>query len=289
MEKIFNFDIKAFMSHPHNESDVREEIIHPILKALGYTVNGPNRILREMKLLHPYIQMGTNKKKIYIFPDYILQVNKKCVFVVEVKSTLKNLDNQEYISQAYSYSSHREVNAQKFVLCNGNEFVVYDHMYLEPVLRLHLEEIEPRWNEVYKQLSPDTFLRPHIFNYLPDYGLQCFRLGFTNIEQNFYGAWVGTIARLDMNSFTISLVVQSEGKEFEASFDFDETLYHDFLAQIPSAKRWHVENSLSCAPFSYHTQIKNDSFPVSFTAVLNDKILFNKDEIYIPFKIKNFI
>jgi len=41
------------------EDSVREELITPLLKKLGYSVKGKNLIIRSKGLLHPYVYIGS--------------------------------------------------------------------------------------------------------------------------------------------------------------------------------------------------------------------------------------
>ena len=78
-EKRFNildgFDYNLLNDTDFGEDSVREEIILPILKGLGYSANKPYRIIRSKKLLHPYVSIGSLRKKIYLIPDYLFEIN----------------------------------------------------------------------------------------------------------------------------------------------------------------------------------------------------------------------
>lgn len=47
------------------EDSVREEIIVPILKGLGYGIERLYRIIRSKKLLRPFVSIGSATKKIF--------------------------------------------------------------------------------------------------------------------------------------------------------------------------------------------------------------------------------
>src|ERR1035441_2777208 len=46
------------------EDSVREELVLPVLNALGYTVGGPNRIIRSKQLEHPFLTVGSKRRPI---------------------------------------------------------------------------------------------------------------------------------------------------------------------------------------------------------------------------------
>src|SRR5580658_10294925 len=119
----FNFHL---LDDPEfKEDSVREEIIVPILKALGYGPERPNKIVRSKKLLHPFVSIGSVTQPIYITPDYILEVNGRFAWTFEAKAPGERLLNTKHIEQAYSYAMHSEIRVPCYALCNGREFVLY--------------------------------------------------------------------------------------------------------------------------------------------------------------------
>lgn len=115
------FNYRELDNPEFKEDSVREEIIMPLIKALGYDYTGRCRIVRSRKLNHPFNMVGSKKYKIFIFPDYILECDGKCVCIIEAKAPSEELNNEEYIGQVYSYAVHREVSA-KFYIQNGSDF-----------------------------------------------------------------------------------------------------------------------------------------------------------------------
>jgi len=72
-----DFDFEILSNPEFEESNVREEIITPILKELNYRAFGRNRIIREKAVTHPFVQTGSKKRELTNFPDYLLEVNGK--------------------------------------------------------------------------------------------------------------------------------------------------------------------------------------------------------------------
>ena len=68
-----DIDFKAIAEDANfKEDSVREVIILPILKQLGY---GEENIVRSKTLIHPFLKIGSNKKReIKLIPDYLLKV-----------------------------------------------------------------------------------------------------------------------------------------------------------------------------------------------------------------------
>jgi len=94
--KIFdeNFDAAQIKASSFKEDSVREEIIAPILKHLGYSAFTENKIIRSQCLAHPYIQFGTKLEHISIIPDYVLQVGEKNTFVLDAKAPSEKNNNR---------------------------------------------------------------------------------------------------------------------------------------------------------------------------------------------------
>lgn len=79
--KIFgNFDFSCLSDYEFKEDAVREDIIAPLLRSIGYSATGKNKMIRSRSLTHPYVMFGSQKRKVNIIPDYLLQVDGKPCF-----------------------------------------------------------------------------------------------------------------------------------------------------------------------------------------------------------------
>jgi len=288
--KVFDdkLNIDIIKGTSFKEDSVREEIIAPILKHLGYSAFSANKIIRSKHLEHPYVQFGTKREHISIIPDYLLQVDEKNVFVLDAKSPSENILDGKNPEQAFSYAIHREICAEKYALCNGLEFIVFDIKAIKPILHLKIEEIEEKWNELYKVLSPISFTKPHLLNYKPDFGIWCIKSGMRkDTILHFIDCEVGPIGRVDETKYTFSLSMP-EGIGCLASFDFYKNDFDAFISQVPSDKKDIVKNSLTRQPFMYSPTKESESFRIDFSAVLGSEVEENEEEIFIPLKVKSF-
>ena len=165
-EKIFqNFDFKRLNSEEFKEDSVREEIILPILKALGYS--GTN-IVRSKSLNHPYLKIGSKKRAIKLIPDYSLKVENNFAWVLDAKAPNESVTDSDNIEQVYSYATHPEIRSTYFSLCNGNSFALYRRESTnEPVLNFSVNEIEHYWDKLKTYLSPNSFQVGKNFVYEP--------------------------------------------------------------------------------------------------------------------------
>lgn len=284
-----NIDFKS-LPEDYNESSVREEIIAPLLKILGYSASDKeNHIIRELHLEHPFTRFGTKSTRVKAIPDYLIQVKGKNAFIVEAKSPTQNICSGKHVEQAYSYAINRQVQIQRFVLCNGKEISIFDINKMAPILYFNLgNATQNDWEKVFELLSPMAFINPHIFNYKPDYGIWCIRNGMNQeMLQNFYNCYITDVARLDDNMFTFMAVVKRD-EELLASFDFNISLFEDFMKQVPENLKDKVKTAIRESPFRYIANNKEESFPLNFSSYLSKEIQRNENEEYLPLRVKEF-
>ncbi|NTU74476.1 type I restriction enzyme HsdR N-terminal domain-containing protein, partial [Candidatus Roizmanbacteria bacterium] len=148
-----------------NETDVREEIIAPLIRKLGYCSGSKNNVIREQSLRYPCSFLGRkNPKKDPLLrgkADYILEVENRVRWVIEAKAPEVTIGIDD-IEQAWTYANHSEVRAIYFVLCNGRYFQVYrtsNSPEAPPVLTLTYEQLEKDYLILSNLLGPDALLR----------------------------------------------------------------------------------------------------------------------------------
>ena len=157
-EELFgNIDFSTLKDNlEFKEDSVREVIILPLLKYLGYR---QENIVRSLTLRHPFLKQGSNRKiPIHLIPDYVFKIENNYAWVLDAKGPRENILDEEYVGQAYSYAVHPEIRTNYFALCNGIEFSLYrTGGYDEPVLFFQLDEIDFYINKLRALLSPNSF------------------------------------------------------------------------------------------------------------------------------------
>lgn len=150
-----------------NETDVREEIIAPWLRCLGYRTGTEHNIRRELSLRYEKLSLG--RKKIDRDPvlrgkaDYVLEAGGRVRWILEAKPPSSDMGLDE-VEQSWSYANHPEVRAVYHCLCNGRRFDVYrtnsgpEHPTL---LSLSYEELTHKsgWSQLERVLGPMAVLR----------------------------------------------------------------------------------------------------------------------------------
>lgn len=154
------FDFAELDSPDFKEDSVREEIINPLLNSLGYSVSGTGRIRRSKALKHPFVQVGSGKRRITVVPDYLLEVKGRVEWVLDAKSPTEEIKSGENVEQAFFYAIHPDIRAKLYALCNGKEFIVFAIDHATPILYFHTSEIEQHLGKLTALLSEEAFSDP---------------------------------------------------------------------------------------------------------------------------------
>lgn len=166
-EKLFGqLDFKTLAANPDfKEDSVREVIILPIIKELGYS---QANIVRSKTLQHPFLKIGSKKRPVNLVPDYALKVENNFAWVLDAKAPDQKIVNDDNVEQVYSYATHPEIRSNYFTLCNGLEFSVFRTADTDkPVLFFELENIEANWQDLKLLLAPTSFQVGKNFVYEP--------------------------------------------------------------------------------------------------------------------------
>src|SRR3990172_4138148 len=145
---LHDFDFSLLDSPDFKEDSVREEIIMPVLRALGYSSSGPNKIIRSKTLLHPFITIGSKRRPIQLIPDYLLSVSGNFTIVLDAKTPNEEIKFGDNMEQVYSYAVHPEIRVPYFALCNGKEFALYDVQNPTPVLFFDMSDLGEHWDNL---------------------------------------------------------------------------------------------------------------------------------------------
>lgn len=150
-----------------NETDVREEILAPLVNILGYRTGEIHNVIREQSLRYPRAFLG--RKDVKKDPllrgkaDYILEANGKVRWVIEAKAPDVEIDI-DAIEQAWSYANHAEIRAVYFVVSNGKVLQVFQTNQgpnSGPIISVTYEELDKRLPIIKNILGPDAILRDH--------------------------------------------------------------------------------------------------------------------------------
>lgn len=133
----------------YSEQDVREGIISPILRVLGYDKEG-------------HFSFDCNHS-IYVLEkrleyDYNIYLFEKNFWIIEAKkpSVTKGKFRYNELAQALEYSSHPSINVPLVVLCDGHAIEVFDkeENLSAPILRVERQNLIRDFDKIRAILSP---------------------------------------------------------------------------------------------------------------------------------------
>ncbi|MDM1503938.1 type I restriction enzyme HsdR N-terminal domain-containing protein [Myroides marinus] len=283
-----NLDFEILNNPEYKEDSVREDIIVPILKRLGYSSSGANKIRRGIKLTHPFVNIGSIKRKINIIPDYILETENNSKWVLDAKAPNENILKSGNVEQAYSYAINPEVRCDIYSLCNGRKFTVFHISEIEPILDIDIIDIDKKWNLIEEVLSPTYLEKPFLKDFDPDFGIHLLKLGVP-LDTIFYfiPIFVQNIAKVNDELYTIYSVV-NYGEDYGISLDFGKDKLEEFINCVPIVLRDYIRKKLKNAPYHANFNSLDEMFPISVGAKRGARIIKNNNETYIPFEITQF-
>lgn len=284
---IDKFDFSALKDPEFREDAVREEIISPIIHALGYKETGDFRIIRSRKLKHPFTMVGSKKHPVKIVPDYLLEAHAKPCVVVEAKSPGEPIINSYHTEQAYSYAVHFDVRAQYFVLCNGDEFVIYNTSAPKPLIQCATADIPFHWDQICSLIGSNSVEQIFTPTISKDFGLHILRLGMTTDDPfTLLEVPIHFVAKLSNELATFNAVVRIDNEKYAASFDFhiDKSIdYSNFFTQ--SVSDILVKDTIGIQQMNF-----SDFIPIiSFICRPGTKMEENESEIFCPIQVDRFI
>lgn len=245
-----SFDFSILDDPDFKEDAVREEIIAPILKRLGYEVSGRTRVQRSKNLVHPFVHIGTRRHPVSIIPDYTLWQDDQAVLILDAKKPSAAILRSRHVEQAYSYAIHPEVRCKHYALCNGRQIAVFHVEEIEPILVLPIQDCNARWGELEKFLTPRYLLNPVLRRFQPDMGLAVMKLGMTfDTTFVFPACRLQLIARVSDDLYTASSACDFGSAPHLVSFDFTPGLLEPILTCLASPLAEQIRGALSHAPY----------------------------------------
>lgn len=282
-----DFDFGLLDDAEFKEDSVREELIAPLLKHLGYSAGGPHKIIRSKPLTHPFVRIGTIKREIKIIPDYLLEVDKDNRWILDAKGPGELITSGKNVEQAFSYAIHPDVRAFIYVLCNGRELAVFSICKVDPILVVKLNQIDAELQEIKLLLSPLAFIDPDRLLYKPDFGLYMKKLGARDgFINHFVPISIPFIAKVEDDLYSIVTAVEFGDIALCMSLDFDEAKYQLLLSVMDQTLANEVQYSLSRQP--YHIILGERSPELVIAAVLTGKVHTNNEEDYCPLLVTEF-
>jgi hypothetical protein len=291
-EKLFNvlegFDFGLLDNPEFMEDSVREELVVPIIKGLGYSSSRPNQVIRSRRLLHPFVSIGSKKNEIYIIPDYLFEIDGRPAWILDAKAPTERITKSVNVEQAYSYAIHSEVRVNFFALCNGKEFVLFNTQQIEPVLHFPMAAIPLYWEALRNHLTPERVLEDNHFRLAKDLGLHLKRLGFHKYESLIFpNVPITEIGQLDPNMFSLSGALKDEEDKYVVTFDFSENLLSQLRGKVPETA---IEKLQVRNPHSRQVVRFGDrAYLATIDCRVGETLQENRNEIFLPLTVNQFL
>lgn len=307
MPSIFKgFDFQLLDSPDFREDSVREELLVPLLAALGFSASPPHCIVRSRRLQHPYVYIGTTKKPITIIPDYLLQRDGNNAWILDAKGPNEKIDSGKNVEQAYSYAIHKDIRVPLYALCNGRRLTVFHISQWPAVLDVSLNELEQIWPKVLDLLGTRAAwpegLKP---GYFPDFGLALLKAGLA-VDQNgkkvmqlFTSISIQSVGKSQDDLYVITgFVCYEQTPLYIITFDATPSKYEEFLAVVePQPIRELIRSALTRMPYRIQLSPPTASASqvmqllpwVTVAAQISDSVITNENESFCPLTAEKFI
>ncbi len=283
---MFDFDLSIIDESDFKEDSVREEIISPILKRLGYKATGEYRIQRSKKLIHPYVIIGSKKHNVNIIPDYTLYIGDCPVLVLEAKAPSEEITNSIHVEQTYSYAIHPDINIKHYSLCNGKRLVCFSINQWNPILDIDISDIETKWSSVETVLGPKYLLNPELREFKPDFGITCLKAGLNkDAELIFLQKHLQYLEMYELGKYTGSTATMLGDLDCFISLDMEAMHVNALLSNLPKEISDIYKNQLGRAPFCAEMQGK---VILSCRGKLGE-IIKGKSEDFVPVNVEEII
>lgn len=285
-----DLDFSVLDDPEFKEDSVREEIVAPIVRALGYEPTGRHRVVRSRALEHPYVSIGSIRRQVKIYPDYLLSVNERLRWVLDAKSPTEPVDDPDHVSQVYTYAIHKDVRVDWFAICNGHELAVYNVADASSTarLRVRIRELANAWDDITDLLSPTatTFMRT---DYAKDFGVMMMKLKIPETTTSMFpGVPVTNLGRVGEDLFSFSGRFHSEDGDYAATFDFERPLLEKLLGLFPPGNAEPLRAILMAHP-TVGINLQAQVPPmVTVYAHRGTEFQENENEFYVPFRVTDF-
>jgi len=283
MDMFAHFDPSVLDDPEFKEDSVREEIIVPILKRLGYSAFGPNRIIRSKSLLHPSVMIGSKKHPIHIVPDYLLHSDGRPGLILDAKRPHEDLVKSVHAEQAYSYAIHPEVRVRFYALCSGTQLVAYDVSGIAPIFICDFKDIDFKWDTIASVLSPKNVSFAAEMYFQPDFGTAVVKLGYPPGFQ-----WLFAFVKFDTfmcvreDLYTMSVTLPIGDVEHLTSFDADRQTFNKLLQFTDDLNRSHILEKMSRG----ESVVSLRPIYLSLDTIVGEPTRGQHD-VFVPFMIKD--
>jgi hypothetical protein len=286
-----NFSFTALDDPTFKEDAVREEIIAPLLRSIGYSATGPYRIVRSKVLTHPYVMFGSTKRKLNIIPDYTLITEDIPRFVLDAKAPTESVTEGDNVAQVFSYAIHPEIRAWNYGLCNGRQLALFDVRSIAPKQVYDLTRLnESSILDINQKLNPRSIKDDGVLGFALDGGIYLHIVMDMPLDMTitFTCVPVVNLGKLSEDAYTMNVTTTGMAdRDLMLTFDFSRDLLAQLFEQLSSEEAEVIRQQLVSQPFMYRG---DESSPrVHISCMQTTDIQFSRSgEMFIPLRVTEF-
>lgn len=286
-----HFQFPALDDPAFKEDAVREEIIAPLLRSLGYTPTGPYRVIRSKVLTHPYVMFGSTRKKLTFVPDYTLFTEDAPRFVLDAKAPSESVTDGDNVAQVYSYAIHPEIRVWNYGLCNGRQLALFDVRSIVPRQVYNLADLsESALLDINQKLNPRSIKDDGILNFKLDGGIYLHIVMDMPLDTTiiFTSVPVVNLGKISDDAYTMNVVVTDMAdRELMFAFNFARDLLEQLYTQLSERYCTDIREQLLSQPFIYRGAASSPRVYISCTQTTD--IQFSRSgEMFIPLRVTQF-
>lgn len=157
---MLDFDFSLLEGKDFKEDSVREDIIAPLLKELGFESKKSTSglTLKRSVALTSDTYLGSTKSikaKDLIIPDYVLYIDGKPQCILDAKKPKVDINlASKSERQAFYYASNPQMKTPFYALCNGRTLILYQTSSQELILEIDLEnELDDKFEKLRKYIK----------------------------------------------------------------------------------------------------------------------------------------
>jgi hypothetical protein len=253
--KLFaGFDFSILELKSFKEDSVREEILHPIIRRMGFQASGRKKIIRSKRLTHPFVNIGSSKKAITLVPDYLLLINDRPMLVIDAKAPWQSIYKGENIEQAFSYAIHPDIRSPCYGLCNGKELVIFSITQLKPILNIAIKELDKNWTSLIELFEAIEREMPKEIEL--DWNMKLYKSGSRSVRyQYFLPKPIMYISKIStFHYLLLTNIILGRGTSSEVvtiSFLLGAKMYPQFLRLQKSEVKKKIKHAMNYQPFGF--------------------------------------
>lgn len=285
---IFNEDnFKKFKKTSGSNHDVDKYITYPILSAIANEFSNLHNVIKANKLSDSLFSIGNMKIQASNIPDWIYTIEDKPIMISKSIGKSKQFYNP-FTKDILKYLIHPRIQASYIVLCNGDEFRIYN-IFNHDYISFNYSDFTNSYYSTVDKIHNLFMIHNNLLNkYKIDLGniVSYLTSNNTNTVFEFEINNMADLLKVNSNIYSLNANIALSNINFLGTFDFDDNLFNKLLSALPRQIRRRINSYFSQYPQCKLSNICNISIKIK--AQLNTKSFNGYFETYKPFDVIDF-